>query len=406
MIDFLSTISSGANVLNNELLNKLKEVDSRNFLKPIEAKIIKNEENLSISKELNNLLNDFKNSLDIEKYFNEFKATTTGESVVFSIKDTSKLIEETININVEKTSQGDIYQSFKFSNKDTLLSGDISINGKTFDLNDKTLEDFVLELNDSSLEVKANIEKVTDKEYRIILKGENGTSNSLSIENGLILGFNEENNHVLKASNFEATINGIKFESSSDNIMLSNGLNLTSLKLGETSIKIEKDKDIILDKIQTFVDNYNSITSKIKTLDTKENTTIIENVLKNIKQSLFSNSNLLDFLSFDNNGKGILEFNSSKFENNIENQNNLLDFTKTSFNSLENFINNDFTKYLENINNNGIKLQKEQQEMITKLDNKYLDLGKQFSSYATIITQMENNFSSLKQIILEINSNK
>ena len=79
----------------------------------------------------------------------------------------------------------------------------------------------------------------------VIKSGESGTSNAISIsQTDIDLGFEDEDNHVLTAQNLLATVDGIDYDMSSNEITLDSGLIIKAVDEGTSTITIEKDNKI------------------------------------------------------------------------------------------------------------------------------------------------------------------
>lgn len=414
--------------LNADLISKLKQTETKNMVQPLELRL----ENLKKENSfINSLKNDFSGLKDILKdlnlssennLFNKKAATIDGDSVSFNSTNDAALREEDYNISVSQLAQKDVFQSNKFTNKDFVFSGgSLNINGKEFDLTNKTYSDVAKEISDSDVNVYASVQEVSNGEFRMILKGkETGEANKINIqENGVDLGFSDPNNHTLKAQNLNMNIDGIDYDVNSSKVVLENGLEITANKVGDTKISITNNNSELINTLDSFTNSFNKIMKKIDdslyssdlSISNKATLEDLKRSLKDIilqskdNNSLFSNGFSLD-------KSGILSFDSKELVTNYNNDKSKLfdlfigtDQNKGIFSKVNDLLNQEnssngilsnYSKFLEGQSNN-YTLQID--DMNQRLEQKYLDLSEKFNQYNSIITSFEASFSSLKLLI-------
>lgn len=417
--------------LNIDLVNKLKTAETTAKLKPSENKLnfINNEKVV---------LNDFKSKLDglLEAVsyldsdnkinaFDNLTANVTGDSV--AIKSNNSDMEEGLfNITVNKLAQKDVFQSELINNKSRVITTDdinININGNDINLKNKTWDDIKLEINNLD-GVNAQLEQVNSTQYRLVLKSEKeGVDNGINInlDNSLI-GFSNSGNHLLNAQNSDIDISGVNYNLSTNNIKLENGLEVNAHKIGTSTVEISRDNSLIPETVNNLITKYNELFTFVsqKTSSSElEDKSSLREMMNQIKSKLFGNNNenSIFTIGVNMNKEGLLELDSSVFNNLINNNLSSVKnvFTNTTNTGISDKLNetiNSFYKtngiynLYENRNTNRLSLTNDE---ITKsksdLDKKYNELSTQYRSYNSIISKMNSSFSALSSIIDYNNNN-
>lgn len=152
-------------------------------------------------------------------------------------------------------------------------------------------------------------------------------------------------NHVQTAQNAEFTYDGVSMSRASNEISdIITGLTINVEEVGSSTINITQDTDSISSQVESFVSNYNELTSQLDEFtkydtDTKvsgifQGDNTITSIKRDINKILLSvnsdGQSLIDYGVALNDG-GILEFNSSTFNTKIsEDADGLMDFFKGS----------------------------------------------------------------------------
>lgn len=440
MADGLLGLGSGTSVsLSQDTLDQLREADDKAYLEPITADIEETEAEIEAVDEINVKLSEFLDIVDnFDLYssevnvFDEVTANTSGTSVSFDAADTSGLNEGTINVTVDQIATRDVYQSDIITDiEDTMDSGTLSvtIGDETyeFDTTGETYESLATTMSyKSSLDVA--LEQVGDEEYRLVIKSaQSGLENAISISQSgdLDLGYENEENHVLTAQNFEGTIDGIDYNLSSNKVTLDNGLIINAIETGDSSISIAKDDSYVLEQVQAMATSYNELIDLVNTYtigDEDETATIsdtstLRTIVNDIKNMFYDSYGLDDEenalfygLSFDSDG--YMEIDTSEFsEALVNNYDDLKEvFTgyaekegigtklKTYLDDLDG-IDGLMTAYEDRLDTYLDDLENDYDEQSEYLDEKYEQLATQYAEYTVLITQMENDFASLEAII-------
>lgn len=438
MSGILGLGSGQAAALNNDLIEKLKVVDTKAFINPIEIKIdkipLEQKEISDITNKINDLLSTIKNfSLNQSSGINAFdskEADISGDSVKFDVENIQNIKNGNTIVEVKGLAQKDVWQTNKFTNENNLMNtGVISVSigneTKEIDTTNMSYQDFSTKLNE--LGVNSSIEK-SGNEYRMVIKSKDtGLENKISFSGELgLLGLNDETNNVLKAKNLELKVDGIEYSNSTNNIVI-DGLKITAIKEGNSIIDIKEDKTTLTTLMKEFQTKFNEVNELLeKGIYDKssniENKSLLRDISNNLKNTLFRNGNTTDQSIFNigfslNEKNGNLIFNEKEFEKAInENKSSIKDLfvgvpeKKGIATELDELISNSgITKQLLDydltILTKQDKLNKEKEEALKTIENKYQLMATQFAAYGNIINQMEASFSGFKMLI-ESNNRK
>lgn len=432
MSGILGLGSGQATSLNNDLIEKLKAVDTKAFINPIEIKIdkipLEQKEISEITNKINDLLSTIKKlSLNQSSDINAFdskEADVSGDSVKFDVENIQNIKNGNTIIEVKGLAQKDVWQTNKFANENDLMNtGVISVSigneTKEIDTTNMSYKDFSTKLNE--LGVNSSIEK-SGNEYRMVIKSKDtGLENKISFNGELnTLGLNDEANNVLKAKNLELKVDGIEYSNSTNNIVI-DGLKITAIKEGNSIIDIKEDKTTLTTFMKEFQTKFNEVNELLeKGIYDKssniENKSLLRDISNNLKNTLFRNGNTTDQSIFNigfslNEKNGNLVFNEKEFEKAInENKSSVKDLfvgvpeKKGIATELDELISNSgITKQLLDydltILTKQDKLNKEKEEALKTIENKYQLMATQFAAYGNIINQMEASFSGFKMLI-------
>jgi flagellar hook-associated protein 2 len=431
--------SSGSSDLNSELIAKLKAADSTSILDPIKTEEEDTQTEIDAVNKIQSMVTEF---LDLAKDFDLFtsgtnvfdkiSASTSGSSVNFDATDTSNLEPGTISVNVTQLAQKDVYQSNTITDKtSTMDSGTISVsigdNTYDFSTDGKTYETVVAEMNKYP-DLSVALEQVGDSNYRMVIKSaESGLSNALTItQTGVDIGLEDTNNHVLTAQNMNASIDGIDYDLSSNKVTMQNGLIIKAVSEGTSTITMERDDSAITTSINNLADKYNDLVDLVNSyiLGDADNAAVISDsstlktMMSDIKNILFDSygldneENMFKYgISFDSSGYMQVDDSelSKALTNNYENLKELFvgraekegigTRLKTYLDSLDSLDGGLLSTYSDKLTNRLNTLNSDYQTASDKLDDKYNQMSDQFASYTVLITQMENDFSSLKSVI-------
>lgn len=425
--------SGQAAALNNELLDNLKAADRAFTVAPIETSI----ENISAERDvvagISTKLQEF---LDTVKPFDLFvtggvtafeqkAATTSGDSVTFDAADVKSLNKGFTSVTVTQLAQKDVYQSNTISDIITPLTGigDLTIGAETFTTEGKTYQELATEITNKT-GMNASLEQVGTDSFRLVIKSEDtGLANKLTISGdaSTALGFDIAANNILAAKDLNATVDGVEYENSSNTIIV-DGLKITANKLGDSSINITEDNTQIETQMQNFVTRYNELVSLIDEEVSNSDSVLgdkssIRNIVTQVKDKLFGSYGSAGDKSIFNYGMeidmyGSLSLDSTKFNDAVQKdmsglkdlfvgsaeKKGLGTILKETIDEMD-FSGGILDSYESSMTSRETSLTKEKDKAEASLNAKYEQLALQFSSYGTIINQMETSFSGLKLLI-------
>lgn len=430
--------SSGSLDLNQDLIDKLKTAESTAVLDPITTDIEETEAEIEavdeievVMLELFDLVDDFDLYTSDTNIFDDIVATTSGSSVSFDAADTSNLEVGSISVTIDQLAQKDVYQSTEISDiTEEMSTGTITISigddSYDFSTEDKTYEDLVEEMSTySALDIA--LEQVSDDSYRLVIKSTNsGLDNSITIsQTDIDLGFEDEDNHVLIAQNMLATVDGIDYDLSSNKIIMDNGLTISAVETGDSSISLERDDSSVTDTIEEIAEKYNELIDLVNSYIVGDeddaavisDSSTIKMMMSAIKDIFFETYGLEDEenifvygISFDSDG--YMQVDSSELAEALTNNYDDLKELFVGYAEKEG-IGTKLTEYLDSLDGyEGLlttyedklsdrvdTLNEDYDTASEKLDEKYVQMSTQFAAYTVIITQMENSFAALEAII-------
>lgn len=423
--------------LNSDMLEKLKAVDRKATVEPIEKKLEKFESEKKVISDVTTKVNELYDAVKVfslnqssgTNAFQQKSANVSGDGVVFDSDDLSALKTGSLRVEVKELAQKDVWQTTTF-NKDTLnqpLTGKgtltLSLGDKNFDpieTEGKTYSQIVAEINKIS-GVQASLVEDSTGNFRLSIKStETGTTNKIIVSASSPTHFGFTN--VLSAQDMQLKADGVDYSSSSNTVTI-DGLKITATKkTGDSTINIENDTTTLSAQMKNFADKFNelraTIENEIYSADASvDNKGALRDMLATVKNELFGTGSgkqsIFDFgFSLDEKSGDIL-FNKKDFEASIKNGTADLEalFAGTAdkkgiATSMDELIStNGVTKSLLDYEINMLereeRLKKDKETAETTLDNKYSLMAQQFASYGVMINQMESSFSGLKMLILQ-----
>lgn len=430
--------SSGSADLSSDLIEKLQTAETTAIVDPITEDIEETELEIEAVEEIEAKILELLDVISVfdlyttdTNVFDEVTATTSGDAATFDATDTSKLEAGTISVTINQLAQKDVYQSELIDDIESdLESGTLTItvgeDEYSFSTSGKSYEDLIDEMNTyDALDV--SLEQVSDDSYRMVLKSsESGLSNELSITTDtLAIGFNEDGNHVLEAQNMFATVDGIDYDLSQNQIALQNGLTITVVEEGDASIVLTKDTTNLIETIEEIAEKYNELVDLIdsniygdedETAVISDSTTL-RTIMSTIKGMFYDNYGLDDKknafnygISFDSDG--YMQVDSTVLSDAVTNDyDNLKELfvgyaesegigtrLKTYLDGLDGY-NGILTTFDDKLSEQLEDLNTDKEDAIEDIDDKYSEMALRFAEYTVIITQMENEFAALEAII-------
>lgn len=357
--------------LNDELISKLKTAETSSINSRLSSQLKELDSQKTIQSSFFSLFNNLTSLLKDE--VSDLSATTTGKSISFSADN--KVKEGSYIFNVSSLYKEDVFESKNFSSKYNLYGNEtIKVGNESFSTEGMTVEGVIEKLN--SLGVDASFQRINSSENKIVIKG--------NIESSM-----EQKQF---ASPLKVNIDGIDYEFDSNNFEF-NGIKASVNDTGLSTLNIKNDGTGTKEKLDVFIGKYNELVSYA-------NDTIIYNTEYSDKGSIREAMNQMKNLFFEN-GMFELGFSMDK-DGKITTSEILTEKAKEFMSNFEMKIlelKGGLDKYVESFNSKKNSIQSLIQKNLENLDKKYGDMKNQFLAYNQIISQMELNFSSLKQLI-------
>ena len=440
MAGALSSLGIGSGVLTQDILDQLRKADEAAKLTPVKLEIANQKDMQAefdvIDAKMTNL-KDAIYELQNATLFDGRKATVTGTSVSVTADANSDVQDFTIDVTKLATKQ--IEQSGSFSAKtDKIANGvgsvNLNVNGKDFTIDydaNTTLDDFKKAINDiAGTDVDATIVQVASGDFRLFVSSTNTgsaqditiTDNSGNLKGGeLTTGLTA----VQTAQDAEFTFNGQTITRASNTVTdLITGYTITLNEAGKSDVKVEQDRDAIMEKIDSFVEHYNAAISELQSA-TKSSTDKNERGIfsgESTMRSLLSDlqdmigsvgggvGNLYEYgFDLDKNGKisidkSVLEGKLDENPANVEAFFSGGDFTKsdgtvvtltgafgemttqveayTKTSAILDQLSDEFSQRLSD-------LEDREQSVIDSLDAKYEIMQKKFAAYDSMINRLK-----------------
>jgi len=467
----ISALGTGSSILTQDLIDKLRKADETAQIQPIDLDIANEKDKKAefniIDANMTNLV-DAINELKTPALFDERSTTVTGSSVEISADANSDVQDFTLDVKNLATKE--ITESASFGSNDDKIATDdgsmtLSVGGQDFTIDytaDMTLTDLKNAINDEAGEaVTASIIKVGDDDYKLFFTAkETGDLNSdnndddtdddldisivdndgnLSDDGGDTAGgTNLTDGMELVQSGVDATFTyngGDEIRRSSNNIDdLIVGYDITLKSTGKSEIKVQRDTETILGKINSFVEKYNSAMSELQratksSTDSNERGIFSgESTLTGMQRSIRGMmdtagggvATLYEF-GFDIDKDGKLTFDKDAFTTKLdENAKNVETFFSGgdyvnsddsttaidgAFSDLFTLV-DDYTGYNKGldqfedyISNQLSSLEEKKIDVTEKLDAKYGIMQKQFAAYDAMIAKLNNSSSMFQQMM-------
>ncbi len=296
----VSGLSSGFDW--RSMIDQLREVESESIVL-IENQKAEYESQLSEWRSFNTELLSLKTAasdLSDPDDFNVFSSSMTSNNSdvdaedLLSVSTNSYASKGTYNIVVNNIATAQKIGSGSFtSGTDDLgsgFNGDIIINGKSITISETDgLNDIRDKINSADAGVTASLIRYNDTDYRLNLTSDETGAEGITLENGSaadileLMGWTDSAdvvNEIVAGLDASFLLDGVEVTSSEntiDDVLEGVTFKLTGEDASTTiTLNIERDTSAIEEKIQTFVDAYNTVSSYIKeqqTYNEEEETT-------------------------------------------------------------------------------------------------------------------------------------
>jgi len=445
----ISSLGVGSNILTQDILDQLRKADEASIIQPIDFKIANEKDRKSAFDTFDALMTNLVDSIVEVKsatLFDDRKATVKGTSVEVNVSANSDLQEFTLDVTQLATKQ--VEESGSFSAKtDTIASAAGSINLNidgvdfTIDYDDTTtLEDIKKSINDIAGEkVDATIVQIADNDFRLFVSSvETGTTQDITItdNDGNLSGTELTDDLTAVQSGVDAkfTFNGQEVTRTSNNITdLITGYDITLKELGKSEVKVEQNREAILEKIDSFVEKYNAAVGELSRLTknsreseergifaTESTVKALQSDLREIIESAGSGVGNVYEYGFDVDKDGKLSFDKTVFNEKLDaNSKNVEafftggDFEKSDgsvvnvkgvfgevFDLVDSYTgyNGQLDQFKSFIEGSLDTLEDSKSKAVERLNNKYEILQKQFIAYDAMIAKLNSASSMFIQL--------
>ena len=452
----ISSLGAGSNVLTQDVIDQLKAADRSQYVKPITTKISAEKSKAGQLNIVNALMQNLTESTrNVSQYglFDNRSATATGSAVSVTASAGTKI--QNFSIDVDTIATKEIEQSGSFSSAtSTIASGDgslkLSVGSKDFKFqynSSMTLTDLKDNINkDAGDTVQASIVKVGSDDFRLFLTATHtGTDHDISIKDNdsdlddQLLEKTDDNDdgytNAQSATDATFKYDGVDITRKNNTVSdLLSGVTIQIKESGKSDVSISRDVKGIEDKLDSFVEKFNSAVTQITTMtksskDVKERGAFSDDMtIKNMKRTIMNmvgsagdgvGGRLGDY-GFSSKKDGTISLDHSKFEKKLkENPDNVKaffsggTFTKANggtknidgaFDQMKNTLNR-YTRYSGSLNQLKTSystrissLAKEQQQATDRLTEKYNIMAKRFAAYDMMISKINSASTMFTQL--------
>ena len=457
MAGAISSLGIGSGVLTSDVIDQLKEADESVIIKPIDDKIVSNNQKQDAYTMLSSLMTSFKTAASTLSYSTVFEAKDVTVSGEADVTVSAGANVESFTLETVELAQKDVTKFGSFGDKEVTPiaseAGVLTINGVdiAYDEN-STLQDLAQAITDTVGDtVDASILQTGDGAYSLVLTSqETGADQSLTIvdssgflDSALLDPYDAATNpdgyqKIQDARDATFKFNGIEATRSTnsiDDFIL--GLNITLKEEGDiSSVAIEQDSQQITGEMQLFVESYNSLMTNLNDMtvtDEEAGTKGIfasDSFVKSISRDLNAlissmgrdNVSIFSF-GVDIDRGGTMSFDANVFEAKLKEDPSAVEsfFTAeededastqtgffvaldtkmkeyTGFGALLSTFETDLKTEGTNLSENRLSAQE-------SLDARYAIMTQRFIAYDMMISQINAQFSSLQMMIDSESSN-
>lgn len=300
----ISSVGIGSGLDVESIVTQMVELEKRP-IKTLEAKAEFIDAKISVQGQISSMVSDLHDSLfdlSLEGTWKSAKANASGSSVSANITGTAAV--GSYNMNVTALAQSQTAVSSKIGAETKLGAGTLTFtvghlaNRKThpaIKLNgSETLEQVAKEINDAAVGVNASVIKDADGKQQLVLTAKDtGVEGKFSLDiaatdassqlgawqggnkaepGDQVQTFDSSDSSLQGffraqvAQNAKMTLNGVELESSTNTFATAlSGVSLTVNSTGSSLLNVTQDTAAIKEKIQKFVDAYNSLNELLTT---------------------------------------------------------------------------------------------------------------------------------------------
>ena len=242
--------------LNSDMLEKLKAVDRKATVEPIEKKLEKFESEKKVISDVTTKVNELFDAVKVfslnqstgTNAFQQKSANVSGEGVVFDSDDLSALKTGSMRVEIQELAQKDVWQSIAISGSktDAVNAGVITINGNEIDTSTMSYEKLTEEINKIS-GVQASLVDSSDGKFRLAIKStETGTANKINFDSSsgkISDGAAKLFGNLAQKDEWQSNpISGSKTDTVNAGIITINGTNIDTSTMSYTKLTEEINK--------------------------------------------------------------------------------------------------------------------------------------------------------------------
>jgi len=347
----LSSLGLGSDgALSYDTIDKLRAVDEKAVLNPIDAKLTTNTTKQSDLASLTALANTLKSSTTILSEENNYlQRTTTVSNDAVSVTTKSGTTVDSFTLHVDKLAQQDIYQSNSFSSQTSTFTASsdtlsLKLGTNTYDIevtSSTTLSELKDKINEKAGgKITASILNVGGANpYRLVIKSNaTGADNAITLSaTGSTLtdlGLDQSANHLKTARDASIVYNGVTVSRASntiDDLVVGTTITLNKEQADpttNTTVSITQDWSNITTNLKSLVTSYNDLMTKLKTATAYDTTTKTSGTFQGVTQiNALSNDIRKQVLGVDSEGRGLRDYGISM------NTEGKLEFNAVTFNA-------------------------------------------------------------------------
>lgn len=459
MAGTINSLGIGSGVLTSNIIDQLKAADTAALVTPIDSKLLLQKQKDGALSLLSSLLSTFKSSANALGDSTLYQGrTVSGNTDSVSVTASAGVAVQSFSIANTQMALKNVKESGSFAaTTNSVATGTgtmgLTVGGVVYNIDytaSTTLEDLRDSINNiAGTSVKASTLQVGANDYRLILtSAQTGANQTISLTDSVgggldtkLLAYDAATNptgmqEIQAARDATFQYNGITLTRSTNTITdVTPGMTINLLKdAGSANISIAQDTQAITDSMSSFVQNYNSLTSQLTTMTTTDvaagkvgifnGDSTINTITREINRLVTSvNKDGLSLAQFgiDLTENGTMVLNSATFASKFKENTTLAETffsgmtTVNSsggtnkvdglFTSMDTLLSN-YTKSDGIMNTlttgsaNEMKtLNENKKRAQALLEARYNSMSAKFAQYDSMISRLNNQFSSLQQQI-------
>lgn len=453
MAGTISSLGIGSGVLTQDVLDQLKKVDESSFITPLQNKINIAASQFKAMGQISTWMSDLATAaydLKSPSLYTERSAAVTGSGVSVTVAANTGI--QSFSVEVVSLAKKSIMESGSFATTTgPIASGtgsmNLNIGGTNYTINydaTTTLDSLKNTINTvAGSKVGASIVQLATGDFRLFLSSQDtGASQTMALTDttGLLAGTQLTSGMSTIQSGADATFkfNGQTATRASNVISdLVTGATITLQTAGGIgNIDITQNRNVILDKINTFVEKYNAAAGGIAKMahnsqDASERGVLnadsaVKSMLKDLQNMMIGgigNSIINYGLTMDKSG--VLSLDKTVLDTQLNtNASNVQAFfaggTYLNPNATTTTLTGFFTGFQSGVETyskfNGLvdtyeaalqqkktRLETDKEKAIERIDKRYQTMAKQFSAYDAMINRVKQQGSFLSQMISSAN---